>query len=282
MQFFILLLGVMLFVFYQFHPAPMMFNQNAWNAAVARDMTGQMKVIESRLTSALETKRYRLEQWAAGDQRNKDDALGLARAAESEIDSLRARAKDVMAAANPDAVKSNDADYVFIHFVLHELPHGLIGLLIAVFFAATFSSKAAELNALASTTVIDVYRHLLHAGASDRHYVRASRAFTIFWGVVAIAFALFANMAENLIQAVNIVGSIFYGVVLAMFLVAFFLKFVRGTAIFYGAIAAQILVFVLYYSLNISYLWYNLIGCAACVILAALVQLVVGPPPRSV
>jgi Na+/proline symporter len=137
------------------------------------------------------------------------------------------------------------------------------------------------LNALGSTTTIDFYRHLIRREADDAHYVTASKWFTFLWGMVALAFALFANLAENLIQAVNIVGSIFYGVVLALFLIAFFVKRVGGTAIFWAALASQAMVIALYFSLNISYLWYNLIGCAACVLLSLLFQVVLGPgnPP---
>ena len=153
----------------------------------------------------------------------------------------------------------------------------MIGLLIAAFFAAALSSKAAELNALASTTTVDFYHVLVRREATDAHLVAASKCFTVLWGLVAIAFALFANLAENLIQAVNIVGSIFYGVVLALFLVAFFLRHVGGTAVFWAALAAQVLVFVLYAYLNISYLWYNVIGCAACVLFSLVLQAALGP-----
>jgi Na+/proline symporter len=161
---------------------------------------------------------------------------------------------------------------VFITFIRKYLPHGLIGLLVTAFFAAALSSKSAELNALGSTTTVDVYRHIVRRDATDAHYVVASRVFTALWGLVAIGFALFANLAENLIQAVNILGSIFYGVVLGLFLVAFFLRRIGGTAVFWAAVASQALVFVLYFSLSISYLWYNVIGCAACVALSALIE----------
>jgi Na+/proline symporter len=145
-------------------------------------------------------------------------------------------------------------------------------LLVAAFFAAALSSKAAELSALGSTTSVDFYRHLVKREAGEEHYVKASRWFTAMWGVVALGFALFAHLQENLIQAVNIVGSVFYGVVLGLFLVAFFVKWVRGTAVFFAAVLAQALVFCLYFTLNISYLWYNLIGCAACVLFSILIQ----------
>src|SRR5262249_23246504 len=154
--------------------------------------------------------------------------------------------------------------------------HGLVGLLLAAFFGATLSSKAAELNALASTTTVDLYRPLVVRKADDGHYVGATRWFTVMWGAVAVGFALFASLAENLIQAVNIVASIFYGVVLGLFLVAFFLRRVRGTAVFTAAIAAQLLVFALFASLEISYLWYNVIGCAACMGFSLLFQAAIG------
>jgi Na+/proline symporter len=147
---------------------------------------------------------------------------------------------------------------------------------VAAFFAAALSSKAAELNALGSTTTVDVYRHIVKRDASDAHYVVASKCFTALWGLVAIAFALFANLVENLIQATNILASIFYGVVLGLFLIAFFLKRVGGTAVFWAAVAAQLLVFALYFTLPISYLWYNVIGCAACVLFALALQPLVG------
>jgi Na+/proline symporter len=148
--------------------------------------------------------------------------------------------------------------------------------LVAVFFAAALSSKAGELNALGSTTTIDFYRHVFRRAASDVHYVSATKLFTCLWGLVAIAFALYARLAENLIQAVNILGSIFYGVVLGLFLVAFFIKRVGGTAAFWAAITAQILVFVMYANLEISYLWYNFIGCATCVVFSLVLQLLLG------
>jgi Na+/proline symporter len=157
----------------------------------------------------------------------------------------------------------------------------LIGLLVAVFFAAALSSKAAELNALGSTTTVDVYRHIVKRDASDAHYVAASKCFTALWGLVALAFALFANLVENLIQATNILASIFYGVVLGLFLVAFFFKRIGGTAVFWAAAAAQLLVVALYFTLPISYLWYNVIGCAACVLFAATLQPFVGRAPEA-
>jgi uncharacterized sodium:solute symporter family permease YidK len=280
MQFFILMLGVMLFVFYQFERPPLFFNQPAWKLAIQHDPQQKLKSLESDFTTAFQEKEQQIRRWVqakhSGDVSTEATARGAAMAAENRVQEIRADAKSALAAAVP-GTKANDSDYVFIAFILSNLPHGLVGLLVATFFAAALSSKAAELNALGSTTTIDVYRHLVRRDSTDAHYVRASKCFTLLWGLIAIAFALFANLAENLIQAVNIVGSIFYGVVLAIFLVAFFLKWIGGTAVFWAAITAQLLIFLLYWRLEISYLWYNVIGCVACVLLSVAFGLLSGP-----
>ncbi|HXR03341.1 MAG TPA: sodium:solute symporter [Verrucomicrobiae bacterium] len=284
MQFFILLLGVMVFVFYQFEQPPVFFNQAAWHQAVRHDSDGKLHALQQEFAAAYAQKEQYIHQWLdakhAGDRQVEAAAQAQALVALDRINAIRTNATRVILADDP-GVKSNDADYVFVMFVLDHLPHGLIGLLMAAFFAAALQSKSAELNALGATTTVDFYRHLLKREASDAHYVAASKWFTLFWGLVAIGFALFANLVENLIQAVNIVGSVFYGVVLALFLVAFFLKRVGGTAIFWAALMAQTLVFVLYFSLTISYLWYNFIGCAACVLLSVMIQAVSGSGSRS-
>jgi len=280
MQFFILLLGVMVFVFYQFEQPPVFFNDAAWNYAVKHDSGAQLHSLEQKFDAIHVEKQQLIHNWLdakhAGNREAEAQARQQALAANGRSEAVRAEALTAVLAAHP-GTKSNDSDYVFITFILDYLPHGVIGLLVAAFFAAALSSKAAELNALGSTTTIDFYRHVFKPEASDAHYVTASKWFTFFWGLVAIGFALFANLAENLIQAVNIVGSVFYGVVLALFLVAFFIRRVGGTAIFWAALMAQALVFALYFSLNISYLWYNFIGCAACVLFSLLIQAGLGP-----
>ncbi len=199
-------------------------------------------------------------------------------AAQDAVDKTRNEAKEALLAADPKA-KTKDSDYVFITFILSQLPHGFIGLLLAVMFASALSSKAAELNALAATSTIDLWRHFRPLAAHDEaRNVRVAKWFTALWGSLAIGFALFASFAENLIEALNIIASIFYGVVLGIFLVAFFLKRVRGTPVFVAAIAAQALVIVMYFSLSIGYLWYNIIGCAACVIFSVILQAVIKSP----
>jgi solute:Na+ symporter, SSS family len=286
MQFFILLLGVLVFVFYQFERPPVFFNQTAWNLDAKHDPGERLRSLNQQFATIHTEKEQLIHKWLdarhAGDRKAEAEAHTQAQAALDRSEAVRADVKTALLAADPHA-KTNDSDYVFITFILAYLPHGVIGLLVAAFFAAALSSKAAELNALGSTTTIDFYRHIIKRDATDAHYVTASKWFTLLWGLVALAFALFANMVENLIQAVNIVGSIFYGVVLALFLVAFFLRWIGGNAIFWAAVAAQILVFVLYRSLSISYLWYNFIGCAACVLFSLLIQAALGPanPPAK-
>src|SRR4029077_13095952 len=158
--------------------------------------------------------------------------------------------------------------------------HGVIGLLIATFFAAALSAKATELNALGSATTVDLYRHVIRRSALDGHYLHASRWFMAFWCMVSILFAFCLTLAENLVQAVNIVGAIFYPVMLGLFIVGFFFKRIGGTAVFCGALAAQVLVILLFCLVpdsRLSYLWYNPIGCAVCLLVSVVVQLFIGP-----
>ncbi|MBI2511701.1 MAG: sodium:solute symporter [Opitutae bacterium] len=284
MQFFILLLGALVFVFYQFERPPVFFNQTAWHQQAAGAQDGKLRALEADFNAAHADKQQHLHEWLAaeraGDAPRADDAQAAALAAHQRTEAARTATKAALREADPKT-PTTDADYVFITFIVDHLPHGLIGLLVAVFFAATFSSKSGELNALGSTTVVDFYRHihqLRGTSASDTHYVAAGKWATALWGVAAIVFAMSVTLAENLIQFANIVASIFYGVVLGLFLVAFFLKWVRGTAVFWGALAAQVLVFVLFATLSISYLWYNVIGCVACMLFAMILQFFLPKP----
>ena len=282
MQFLILFLGVLIFVFYQFERPPLFFNEPAWRYQVSHsDRAEQFRALESSFVVSHDARHQAIERWFHAKRSNDTagmlDAHSATTRLSEDINKIRVQAKDAMRAIDPKA--ANDTDYVFITFILHYLPHGVIGLLVATFFAAALSSKAGELNALGSTTTVDFYRHVVRREADDAHYVRASKWFTALWGVVAIAFALVAQLAENLIQAVNILGSIFYGVVLGLFCVAFFLRSVSGTAAFWGALAAQSGVFVFYLArLPISYLWYNVIGCALCMGLSFVIQQLIRPP----
>ena len=283
MQAFILFLGVMVFVFYQFERPPVHFNQTAWTQVAAGEEGERLRVLAGEFGAAHTAKASALGAWL--DARERGDTAGetVARAAvmvaRDTADAARTETKEVLL-ASAAKVPAKDSDYVFITFVLTYLPVGLVGLLVAVILCAALSSTSSELAALGSTSAVDIYRHVVRPEASDAHSVTVSRWLTGLWGVVAVGFALFANLVENLIEAVNILGSIFYGTVLGMFLVAFFLKRVAGTAVFIGAVLAQTLVLVCFFSLSIGYLWYNLIGCAACVLLAVIAQLIVGGRAR--
>jgi SSS family solute:Na+ symporter len=275
MQFGILLLGVLIFVFYQFEPPPLFFNAASSQYLAEHGADQRLRAYETNFNSVHAQARQHLENWLQarhqGDQSAAATAFAAALNAHQQGEKIREAAAQTLLTANPGTT-ANDADYVFITFILHQLPHGIIGLLVAAFFAAALSSKSAELNALGSTTTIDFYRHLIRRAATDTNCVVASKCFTAFWGLVAIGFALYAHLVENLIQAVNILGSIFYGVMLGLFVVALFIRRVGGTAVFWAALAAQMLVFILYFELTISYLWYPLIGCAACVFFSLVLQ----------
>ena len=274
MQFSILLLGVLMFVFYQFEQPPLFFNSASSDYIEQHKDDAKLASYQKDFNSTHAQTKQQLQNWLAarhkGDDAAAQSAFASALKSQNEQEKLRALAGLELSARAPE-IKANDADYVFITFILHELPHGVIGLLMAAFFAAALSSKAAELNALGTSTSLDIYR-LIRRDASDSDCLIVTKAFTALWGFVAIGFALCAHLAENLIQAVNILGSIFYGVMLALFLVAFFIKRVGGTAIFWAALTAQTLVFFLYFNLTISYLWYPLIGCAACVLFSLILQ----------
>jgi solute:Na+ symporter, SSS family len=279
MQFSILLLGVLMFVFYQFEPPPLFFNAASRQYFAEHSADPKLRAYETDFNSAHDQTRAQLENWLQARHDGNLSAATTAFAAASTLrqqsEKIRAEAAKELSAKNSGAT-ANDADYVFITFILRYLPHGVIGLLVAAFFAAALSSKSAELNALGSSTTIDFYRHLIKRDATDDGCVVASKIFTAFWGFVAIGFALYAHLVENLIQAVNILGSIFYGVMLGLFVVAFFVRRVGGTAVFWAALAAQTLIFILYFNLTISYLWYPLIGCAACVVFSLMLQATLG------
>jgi Na+/proline symporter len=279
MQFFIVMLGALLFVFYQFQPdTPVVFNQTQWQRQVAGADGAKFRALEEKHAAAHTDKQSKIAAWTAV---RGTDGEGPARAAlaaaQKTSDTVRNEARAALQAADPSAKKTKDSDYVFITFILTQLPHGAIGLLLAVMFASALSSKAGELNALGTTTTIDLWRSFRPLAERDEpRNVRNAKWFTALWGLFAIGFALFVSFAENLIEALNIVASIFYPALLGVFVVAFFLKWVRGSAVFWAAIAAQLVVLVIYFSGTIAYLWLNPIGCATCVVFAAALQAVMG------
>lgn len=280
MQFAILLLGVLLFVFYHFQPPPIFYNE----AAVEQVPADVRAPIESTFQAAFIERSGFLdlalsERAASGEARPETRAGILAQT--QLMDQQRNAFKAALTDTNPDA-DTQDADYIFLNFVLAYLPGGLVGLLVAVIFLAAMSSTASELNALASTTMIDGYKTLVHKTGDDGHYVWIARLLTLIWGVVAISFAMTLTLFDNLIEAVNIIGSIFYGTILGIFLVAFFIKRIGGHAAFIAGVTAETIVLVLFFSpMEIGYLWFNLIGCILAVIIAILTQTLVNLGPRK-
>jgi SSS family transporter len=271
MQFFILLLGAIVFMFYQFEKPPVYFNQPAYERALENGYAPQLTQLQTQFDDVFAQKRSAIRALSAASSSERDAAINQVRKLDAEAHALRDQTKAVLVQAGVDP-KSKESDYVFITFILQQMPHGVVGLLIAVILCATMSAMAATLNALGSTTAIDFYRPLIRPNASDHHYVIAAQALTAAWGLIAIGVASFASLVENLIEAGNILGSVFYGSILGLFLTAFFIRRVTGSAVFFAALIAQTLVFILFATTNIGYLWYNFIGCAAVLILAPILQ----------
>ena len=277
MQFFILLTGVLVFLFYQFNQAPVFFNQSGYEKAVESGAGDELVALQNDYDQWFESKqdintRY-LTAMRNGDTGAQAEMESEIRNADLEEQRIRDEVKTVIRNADP-SVETNDRDYVFITFILNHMPIGIVGLLLAVILSAAMSSTAAELNALGSTTCVDIYKRSIQSNGDDTHYLNASKALTLLWGLIAIAFALFASLFENLIQFVNIVGSLFYGTMLGFFVVAFALKFVRkGTAAFLAALVAEAIVLAVFLFTDIGFLWYNLIGCAGVVFFAILFEL---------
>lgn len=285
MQFFILLIGVMVFIFFQFHSAPLHFNPNNVESVNNSSYKEEYKALENKLQELGEEKKEISMLYVNQLQLDYDNPELHNRmiALNSREKDLRDNAKNLITKANENA-ETNDKDYVFLYFILNFLPKGLVGLLLAVIFSAAMSSSAAGLNALASTTAIDLYKRNVSNDKSDKHFVNATKIFTLLWGVVAILFACLGTLFENLIQLVNIIGSIFYGTVLGIFLVAFYIKFVKAQAIFFGAVISQLTIFYIYYIDVVSFLWLNIIGAALTIILSVLLQAIVNnnnPEPAT-
>ena len=284
MQFFILLTGVMVFVFFQFNPVPLNFNPVNQAAIEKSKYAGEYHSLEKQLAQLSEEKKEFNLLYIDHLNQNYDNPI-----LRKKLISLSGKEKDlhdeakVIISKVDEKAETNDKDYVFIYFILHYLPSGLIGLLLAVILSAAMSSSASGLTALASTTAIDIYKRNITGEKSEKHFVNATKSFTLLWGVIAIGFACVGTLFENLIQLVNIVGSIFYGTVLGVFLVGFYIKFVKSNAIFYSAVVSQITIFFIYYYTihiyptgqeKLGYLWLNFIGASLTVILSILVQLI--------
>lgn len=271
MQFFILLVGIMVFVFFQFEKSPLNFNPAAKIAVEDSEFSNEYQTLEKQLIEIQNSKSDLAYAYGVSTEAEREDLkIELKKLNTTEFQ-LRDEAKEIIKKAN-DKIETNDKDYVFIHFVLNHLPKGIIGLLLAVILSAAMSSTASELNALASTTSIDLYQRNKKSATSDASFVNSSKGFTLMWGIFAIIIACVAPLFENLIQLVNIIGSIFYGNVLGIFLLAFFIKYVQSNAVFWAGVITQIIVVIGWWHDWMPYLWLNLFGCVLVMSLAVILQ----------
>ena len=266
MQFFILLTGVMVFVFFEFNDTPINFNPQVTN--YLEQVQNKEYIIEKEKFISLrkEKRETQLKYIKNNNLLNSNSLDKKIVELHAEEKKIRQNVKTITNEIAPSSIESNDLDYIFIFFILNYLPKGLIGLLLAVILSAAMSSTASELNALSTTTVIDLYKRNHLVKKSDNHYLKASKWFTVMWGIIAIIFASVGRLFENLIELVNLIGSLFYGTVLGIFIVAFFFKKIKGNEVFYSACLSQILIFFIYGYFEIGYLWLNFIGAIMTVI----------------
>lgn len=283
MQFFILFVGAMVFVFYQFVAPPLHFNPVQREKVRTSEYATQFQQLESQHAQTFAAKRDAAMQLVAAMDANDSAAAERAstslQALQKEGDATRKAASDLIRKNDPRADKA-DTDYVFLTFVMQNLPPGLVGLLLAAIFCAAMSATASGLNSLASTSVVDIWKRLLLPGRADHEYVTVSKWMTVFWGVFCIGFALYANQLGSLIEAVNRVGSFFYGTMLAIFLCAFYAKRVGGTAMLWGAVVAEIAVILCARYTTMAWLWWNVVGCVVGVGAAMIAQMML--PAREV
>jgi len=281
MQFLVLFVGILVFIFFQFQRPPVHFNSANLQKIEGTAYEDDLTELEQQHTAVFDERQGVIQNMVGAIREDDEAAISAAQSQIAELDAqdeaIRSEVKDLILTVDPTS-KTEDTDYVFITFVINYLPVGLVGLLLAVIFSAAMSSTSSELNALATTTVIDLYRRSLSKDKSDKHYLRASRLFTVMWGVIALIFALTADLFENLIQAVNIIGSLFYGAILGIFLGAFFLKQVGSRAVFVAALIGEAIVLIIFYLtsqgiINLAYLWLNLIGCSLVMVIAYLFYL---------
>ncbi|MBL7849854.1 MAG: sodium:solute symporter [Cyclobacteriaceae bacterium] len=279
MQFIILYIGILIFVFYQFHQAPLLHNQPLMSKAMETPAQTEISRLSGEYDEVFQLRKAKAETLVtaiqAGDRAGIEQAREGLKTIQGKEAELRAQTKGAISEAMPGE-NTMDKDYVFINFVMTYLPHGLIGLLLAVVFSAAMSSTASELNALASTSAVDIYKRSIKPNESDDHYVKASRWLTVGWAVFGMVFASVADQAENLIQFVNIVGSLFYGTILGIFLSAFYIKYLKSTAVFIGGIVGEAIILYLYFNTDVAFLLYNIIGCVAVIVVAFLVQFMQG------
>lgn len=275
MQFLILLIGVLVFAFYQYNRPPVFFNSFELNKLEKSSYNPQLNQLKKDYEKAFNEKQTEVNKLNAALDLEDQTAINKQRialkAADEQTKTVKKQVTDLMLKNDPNA-DINDNNYIFLSFVTKYLPKGLIGLLIAIIFLASMGSTASALNSLASTSVIDIYKRLINKDAGDEKYLKASRWSTVIWGIVCIVMALYASKIGNLLEAVNILGSYIYGTILGVFLVAFYLKSVNGRAVFYAAILTEVVVCICGYQKVVAYLWLNVIGCLLVVIFAWLFQ----------
>lgn len=272
MQFSILLVGVMVFVFYQFHNSPINFNPAAHNTVSNSAYANDYQRLEEEQLDIFKAKQSVLQNYVNTGDSKVTEELQLLNKKDRDNRNAAKVLIEKAAQDNDISIETNDKDYVFIHFILNNLPRGLVGLLLAVILSAAMSSTAGELNALASTTALDIYKRNFVSDKDETHYLKASKWFTFGWGVLAIIIACVAYLADNLIQLVNIIGSIFYGNVLGIFLLAFFFKYVKANAVFIAALITQGIVIIGWWFEWMPYLWLNLFGCILVILIALFIQ----------
>ncbi|HEX7318445.1 MAG TPA: sodium:solute symporter [Pyrinomonadaceae bacterium] len=277
MQFFILFLGAMVFAFYQFTQPPVFFNPVQLEQARAGAQGEQFRVLEEDYAAAFAEKQQAARAYVgalrAGDAAAADSASEQLRSAQDRANTVRGGAIEIIRTFDN---KPNDTNYVFLSFVTHYMPAGLVGLVLAAVFFASMSSTASEWSALAGTTVVDIQRRLFKRDASDRFYFISSKLATVFWGLFAVAFAQYAGQLGSLVEAVNRLGSLFYGTLLGIFLLGFYFKRVTGTAAFVGALAGEAAVLFCFFRTPIAFLWYNVVGALTVVLVALVINEIVG------
>lgn len=276
MQFLILLIGILVFAFYQFHTPPVFFNKVEVESIRHSAYTSQYDSLQKVYSLKQEEKRLQINEYIRALHENdkvKEKSLGAdLKISQAEADTIRKKTL-ALVRKNSGSEKTNDTDYVFLSFVMEYLPVGLVGLLIAIIFLAAMGSTASGLNSLASTTIVDFYKRFHQREESESYYLAASRWVTVLWGVFCVVVAFFASrLGDNLIEVVNILGSFFYGTILGIFLVAFWMKHVKGTAVFYAALITEMFVIAAWYFNVMAFLWLNVLGCLLLMILAAGIQ----------
>ncbi|MFA5244578.1 MAG: sodium:solute symporter [Pedobacter sp.] len=275
MQFLILMIGVLVFTFYQYQQPPIFFNSYELGKLEKSEYKEDLNRIKSDYSNAFIEKQAQINILEKALDRKDEQAINTQRSileqADQKTKAIRQQAVDLMKKNDPEA-DTNDNNYVFLSFVTKYLPQGLIGLLIAIIFLASMGSTAGALNSLASTTVIDIYKRLINKDASDEKYLSVSRWATVIWGIFCILMALYASEMGNLLEAVNILGSLFYGTILGIFIVAFYFKSIGGSATFYAAIITEVIVFSCWLMNLMAFLWLNVVGCILVVLIALILQ----------